>query len=573
MPKVPTLKPGNVVKCFKKLGWEVARHRGSHIILTKPGHIATLSVPKHREVARGTLISLLRKAGVKEADFIVEKKNGVLGIIAVTFGAIATLGVLWPIINSAVGETELVQLLFLGFFILILWVGLSITIFRLTRYKPVVVTAIMGVIVIFVIFILLGFQIIKKRPLLNGPGDPLIEKIHFQPSIERKKGDVLFSTKPLVKIKWECADEKDNLKNYAFLFAYPDPNYQDSFYVEGSWASKGGSGGNPYWKREGLPKLLGIKNNRNGKNEEDEVRYVYSSEFSALTAIVVPDNDDHRPLAEKKNFYVAVKNDVNIDNKKEMEEQREYVRTSFKERLGSKDETKHRSFYISYKPNLDPSPDDDKLEDLWFESAPDHAKYSEEERALIIKPGLDDDARVKYKKLMEYPFGFRFILNYEKRNINGKNTKPSAIGFVLDIKDKPNFIQITIQSIRDREDWFKMEILEDENTKTHAWAGAKDPYNNEWPIPWNESSVSIYVYKNNEGKVEIIIYVEPIPGNLNSQIENVFIPPYIVESEVFNKKNGAKFGIFIEGSGAVSQIKNVHIFKFDPKSINEFESS
>jgi predicted RNA binding protein YcfA (HicA-like mRNA interferase family) len=55
MPLVPLLKSRQVVKAFEKLGWEVARQRGSHIILTKEGHIATLSVPNHPEVARGTL--------------------------------------------------------------------------------------------------------------------------------------------------------------------------------------------------------------------------------------------------------------------------------------------------------------------------------------------------------------------------------------------------------------------------------------------------------------------------------------------------------------------------------------
>jgi len=42
MPSVPLLRPQEVVKAFQKLGWEVARQRGSHIILTKEGHIATL---------------------------------------------------------------------------------------------------------------------------------------------------------------------------------------------------------------------------------------------------------------------------------------------------------------------------------------------------------------------------------------------------------------------------------------------------------------------------------------------------------------------------------------------------
>ncbi|HHT9118710.1 MAG TPA: type II toxin-antitoxin system HicA family toxin [Candidatus Hypogeohydataceae bacterium YC38] len=70
MPIVPVLRPREVVKTFEKLGWEVARQRGSHIILTKPGHIATLSVPNHPEVARGTLRSLIVKAGTTVEEFI-----------------------------------------------------------------------------------------------------------------------------------------------------------------------------------------------------------------------------------------------------------------------------------------------------------------------------------------------------------------------------------------------------------------------------------------------------------------------------------------------------------------------
>ncbi len=70
MPSVPALKPRDVVKTFEKLGWEVTRQRGSHIILTKQGHIATLSVPNHREVARGTLRSLIARAGVTLDEFL-----------------------------------------------------------------------------------------------------------------------------------------------------------------------------------------------------------------------------------------------------------------------------------------------------------------------------------------------------------------------------------------------------------------------------------------------------------------------------------------------------------------------
>ncbi len=70
MPPIPVLRPREVVKAFEKLGWEVARQRGSHIILTKPGHIATLSVPNHDTVARGTLRSLIARAGITIEEFL-----------------------------------------------------------------------------------------------------------------------------------------------------------------------------------------------------------------------------------------------------------------------------------------------------------------------------------------------------------------------------------------------------------------------------------------------------------------------------------------------------------------------
>jgi predicted RNA binding protein YcfA (HicA-like mRNA interferase family) len=51
MPTLPTLSGRDVVRIFEKEGWQIARQRGSHIILVKEGHMVTLSVPDHREVA------------------------------------------------------------------------------------------------------------------------------------------------------------------------------------------------------------------------------------------------------------------------------------------------------------------------------------------------------------------------------------------------------------------------------------------------------------------------------------------------------------------------------------------
>ncbi len=69
MPALPSLSGKEVTRRFEKLGWVVARRKGSHIILTKEGKMATLSVPNHSEVAKGTLRSLIRSAGLTVDEF------------------------------------------------------------------------------------------------------------------------------------------------------------------------------------------------------------------------------------------------------------------------------------------------------------------------------------------------------------------------------------------------------------------------------------------------------------------------------------------------------------------------
>jgi predicted RNA binding protein YcfA (HicA-like mRNA interferase family) len=67
---IPVLSAREVVRTFQKLGWQVARQKASHIILIKPGEIVTLSLPDHKEVARGTLRSLIRSANVTLDEFV-----------------------------------------------------------------------------------------------------------------------------------------------------------------------------------------------------------------------------------------------------------------------------------------------------------------------------------------------------------------------------------------------------------------------------------------------------------------------------------------------------------------------
>lgn len=70
MAQLPNLSGTEVVKTFEKLGWEFSRKSGSHMVLTKDGEMASLSVPKHKPVAKGTLRSLIRAANLTVDEFI-----------------------------------------------------------------------------------------------------------------------------------------------------------------------------------------------------------------------------------------------------------------------------------------------------------------------------------------------------------------------------------------------------------------------------------------------------------------------------------------------------------------------
>jgi predicted RNA binding protein YcfA (HicA-like mRNA interferase family) len=70
---LPIMSGREVVRVFESLGWEAVRQAGSHIIMTKDEALVTLSVPDHREVAKGTLRSLIRNAGLTVEEFVAAR--------------------------------------------------------------------------------------------------------------------------------------------------------------------------------------------------------------------------------------------------------------------------------------------------------------------------------------------------------------------------------------------------------------------------------------------------------------------------------------------------------------------
>ncbi len=75
MPPLPSLRSQDVVQTFEHLGWIIARQRGSHIIMVKEGSFATLAIPAHKDVAKGTLRSLIRAAGLTTQEFLTAYDN------------------------------------------------------------------------------------------------------------------------------------------------------------------------------------------------------------------------------------------------------------------------------------------------------------------------------------------------------------------------------------------------------------------------------------------------------------------------------------------------------------------
>lgn len=73
MARLPVLSGRKVAQTFVALGWRIARE-GNHIILVRDGHRATLSVPNHDEVAKGTLRSLIRQADLTIDEFVAAIK-------------------------------------------------------------------------------------------------------------------------------------------------------------------------------------------------------------------------------------------------------------------------------------------------------------------------------------------------------------------------------------------------------------------------------------------------------------------------------------------------------------------
>jgi predicted RNA binding protein YcfA (HicA-like mRNA interferase family) len=68
--RLPRIPARQVVKALRKIGYEFDHQRGSHIVLRhiQPPH-RRITVPEHDEIAKGTMRSIIRQAGLTVDEF------------------------------------------------------------------------------------------------------------------------------------------------------------------------------------------------------------------------------------------------------------------------------------------------------------------------------------------------------------------------------------------------------------------------------------------------------------------------------------------------------------------------
>ena len=67
--KIKLCSGKDAVRKFQKAGWTIARQKGSHVMMTKPGYQWTLSIPQHNEIGPGLLRKLIHQSGITIEEF------------------------------------------------------------------------------------------------------------------------------------------------------------------------------------------------------------------------------------------------------------------------------------------------------------------------------------------------------------------------------------------------------------------------------------------------------------------------------------------------------------------------
>jgi len=71
MPRLPTVKPGQVIRALERAGFEIDHQTGSHVVLWRASDGCRVVVPWHsHDLGRGLTLRIIRGAGLTRDDFV-----------------------------------------------------------------------------------------------------------------------------------------------------------------------------------------------------------------------------------------------------------------------------------------------------------------------------------------------------------------------------------------------------------------------------------------------------------------------------------------------------------------------
>jgi predicted RNA binding protein YcfA (HicA-like mRNA interferase family) len=70
-PRLPAVRPRQLIRVLQKKGWVQVRTKGSHRYFSHPDHQNLISVPVHPgDLKRGLLAGILKDAGISREEFL-----------------------------------------------------------------------------------------------------------------------------------------------------------------------------------------------------------------------------------------------------------------------------------------------------------------------------------------------------------------------------------------------------------------------------------------------------------------------------------------------------------------------
>lgn len=71
MSVLPQISGRKVIRALSRIGYEKDHQAGSHIVIRQSSYpYRRLTVPDHKEIAKGTLRAIIRQAGLSVNEFI-----------------------------------------------------------------------------------------------------------------------------------------------------------------------------------------------------------------------------------------------------------------------------------------------------------------------------------------------------------------------------------------------------------------------------------------------------------------------------------------------------------------------